>query len=101
MSVNGNPAEKSSRIGIPLVDTATGMQAEMGIMLALFERERSGKGQLVEVMLVDTAITLLHPLHENVLNREPSSRTGNGRHNIVSYTQFDIKINHVIILIHI
>src|SRR3546814_2098571 len=85
MSVNVNPAENSSRIGIPLVDTATGMQAAMGIMFALFERERSGKGQLVEVTLFDTAIALLHPHTANVLNGGKSSRTGNGHPNIVPY----------------
>src|SRR3546814_19222729 len=73
------------------------MQAAMGIMFALFERERSGKGQLVEVTLFDTAIALLHPHTANVLNGGKSSRTGNGHPNIVPYDLFDTNTTQLFI----
>ncbi|SEO15423.1 Crotonobetainyl-CoA:carnitine CoA-transferase CaiB [Gemmobacter aquatilis] len=88
MAVNGNPADDACRIGIPIVDTCTGMYGCMGILLALLERNRSGKGQMVEVTLYDTAIAMLHPHAANVLNGGKAIRTGNGHPNIVPYDLF-------------
>jgi crotonobetainyl-CoA:carnitine CoA-transferase CaiB-like acyl-CoA transferase len=88
MAVNGPPDIDACRIGIPIVDTCTGMYGCMGILLALLERNRSGKGQQVEVTLYDTAIAMLHPHVSNVLNGGRASRTGNGHPNIVPYDLF-------------
>jgi crotonobetainyl-CoA:carnitine CoA-transferase CaiB-like acyl-CoA transferase len=88
MAVNGPPDIDACRIGIPIVDTCTGMYGCMGILLALLERSLSGKGQQVEVTLYDTAIAMLHPHVSNVLNGGRASRTGNGHPNIVPYDLF-------------
>jgi crotonobetainyl-CoA:carnitine CoA-transferase CaiB-like acyl-CoA transferase len=88
MAVNGPPDIDACRIGIPIVDTCTGMYGCLGILLALLERNRSGKGQQVEVTLYDTAIAMLHPHVSNVLNGGRASRTGNGHPNIVPYDLF-------------
>lgn len=88
MSVNGEPAGEATRVGMPLVDTATGMYAALGIVLALLERQRSGKGQRLEATLYDTAIALLHPHVSNVVNGGAAPRTGNGHPNIVPYDLF-------------
>lgn len=60
----------------------------MGILLALLERNRSGKGQQVEVTLHDTAIAMLHPHASNVLNGGRAIHTCNGHPNIVPYDRF-------------
>lgn len=88
MAVNGPPDIDACRIGIPIVDTCTGMYGCMGILLALLERNRSGRGQQVEVTLYDTAIAMLHPHASNVLNGGRAIRTGNGHPNIVPYDLF-------------
>lgn len=88
MAVNGPPDIDACRIGIPIVDTCTGMYGCMGILLALLERNRSGRGQQVEVTLYDTAIAMLHPHVPNVLNGGRAIRTGNGHPNIVPYDLF-------------
>lgn len=88
MSINGEPEVDATRVGIPLVDTCTGMYGAMGILLALVERSRSGIGQLIEVTLYDTAIAMLHPHVSNVLYGGKSIRTGNGHPNIVPYDLF-------------
>jgi len=85
MSINGDPALDPVRIGIPLVDTSTGMNAVIGVLLALYEREKSGLGQSMEVTLFDTALGMLHPHTTNALNGGRSARTGNGHPNIVPY----------------
>lgn len=88
MAVNGPPEDDACRIGIPIVDTCTGMYGCMGILLALLERNRSGQGQSVEVTLFDTALAMLHPHAANVLNGGKAIRTGNGHPNIVPYDLF-------------
>src|SRR6195256_3139167 len=61
MSVNGDDASGPTRVGVPIIDLATGLSAACGILLSLSERERSGRGQLVDCSLYDTAMSLLHP----------------------------------------
>ena len=61
MSINGEPGGDPLRVGVPIVDMVTGMLAFSGILLALNERHTSGRGQLVDCSLLDTAVTLLHP----------------------------------------
>lgn len=65
MSVNGFPETGPARVGIPVVDVATGMNAAIAILLALAERSRSGRGQRAEVTLFDTALAMLHPHASN------------------------------------
>lgn len=88
MSVNGAPGDDATRVGMPIVDTSTGMHGAMGILLALMERMRSGQGQRIEVTLYDCAISMLHPHVSNVLYGGRAARTGNGHPNIVPYDLF-------------
>lgn len=99
MSINGDPTLDPVRIGIPLVDTTTGMNAAMGVLLALYEREKSGRGQSLEVTLFDTALGLLHPHTTNVLNGGQSARTGNGHPNIVPYDLYPTKTEKLFVAI--
>jgi crotonobetainyl-CoA:carnitine CoA-transferase CaiB-like acyl-CoA transferase len=99
MSINGDPALDPVRIGIPLVDTTTGMNAAMGVLLALYEREKSGKGQSIEVTLFDTALGMLHPHTTNALNGGRSARTGNGHPNIVPYDLYPTRTEKLFVAI--
>ncbi len=86
ISVNGSPDSGPVRVGIPLVDLGTGMNAVIGILMAINERHSSGKGQSVEVSLYDTGIQLQHPHAPNTLmsGKEPKL-TGNSHPNIAPY----------------
>jgi crotonobetainyl-CoA:carnitine CoA-transferase CaiB-like acyl-CoA transferase len=86
MSVNGPAGGEPTRIGLPVVDMVTGLNAVIGIAFALFERERSGKGQFVDTTLYDCALSLLHPHAANFfLNGRVPGRTGNAHPNIAPY----------------
>ncbi|MFN2944653.1 CoA transferase, partial [Escherichia coli] len=61
MSVNGEAGGDALRIGLPIVDMVTGLNAMAGILLALHERQVSGRGQSVDIALFDCGISLLHP----------------------------------------
>src|SRR5579862_9900500 len=58
MSLNGFPDGEPVRTGPPIVDMATGMSACNAILLALIARDRIGRGQQVEVALIDTAVAM-------------------------------------------
>jgi crotonobetainyl-CoA:carnitine CoA-transferase CaiB-like acyl-CoA transferase len=77
------------RVGLPVVDMVTGLNAVIGVLLALQERQRSGQGQFVEVALYDCGLTLLHPHAANWFGdgRIPG-RTGNAHPNIYPYDAF-------------
>jgi crotonobetainyl-CoA:carnitine CoA-transferase CaiB-like acyl-CoA transferase len=89
MSINGEAGGGPLRMGVPVVDVVTGLNAALGIMLALQERTRSGKGQFVEASLYDCGLSLLHPHSANYLlgGKEPI-RGGNAHPNICPYDTF-------------
>lgn len=86
MSVNGEPDGDPLRVGLPVVDMVTGMNAVIGVLLALHERGRSGRGQLINASLYDSGISLLHPHAANwFMNGKIPQRTGNAHPNIYPY----------------
>jgi formyl-CoA transferase len=59
MSITGLPGQGPVRVGIPVADLTAGMFLAHGIMVALFERERSGKGQWVHTSLLEAMVRML------------------------------------------
>jgi len=89
MSVNGERGGAPLRMGIPVIDIATGLHAVIGILLALQERERSGRGQSVEATLFDAGLSLMHPhLPNHFLSGKVAQRSGNAHPNICPYDAF-------------
>jgi len=89
MSVNGERGGEPLRVGLPVVDMVTGLNAVIGILMALNERERSGTGQFVEAALYDCGISLLHPHLPNFyLSGQVARRSGNAHPNICPYDTF-------------
>ncbi|MEO7159807.1 MAG: CoA transferase, partial [Polaromonas sp.] len=89
MSVNGEVGGEPLRVGLPVVDMVTGLNAALGVLLALQERERSGRGQFVEASLFDCGLSLLHPHAANWFgNGKRPTLTGNAHPNIYPYDAF-------------
>lgn len=89
MSINGDPQSGATRIGVPIVDLASGQASVNGILLALLERTRSGRGQFVDIALYDVALSLLHPPAANwFMSGRVPPLLGNGHPNIVPYDKF-------------
>lgn len=89
MAVNGEANGEPLRIGLPIVDMVTGLNAAIGILLALQERQRSGRGQFVEASLFDSALSLLHPHAANwFLDGKRPALSGNAHPNIYPYDSF-------------
>jgi formyl-CoA transferase len=59
MSITGPPGGGPWRVGIPVADLSAGLLAAQGVLVALFERERSGQGQWVHTSLLEAMIAML------------------------------------------
>ncbi|MDE2006334.1 MAG: CoA transferase [Rhodospirillales bacterium] len=98
MSVNGDAATGPMRLGTAIVDMGTGLYAATGILMALHERARSGRGQYLDMTLYDCGFSLLHPQAANhFLNGRRPVGTGNPHPNLVPYDKFPTRNGEIFI----
>jgi crotonobetainyl-CoA:carnitine CoA-transferase CaiB-like acyl-CoA transferase len=89
MSITGSPDMPPVRVGVAIADVATGMFAAQGISMALHARERTGRGQLVDVSMLDTVAALLtYQAGIYFATDVPPVRLGNRHPTIVPYETF-------------
>ena len=89
MSFTGEPDGGPMRFPIAIADMTTGMYAAMGILGALFARERSGRGDYLDMALFDSQLSWLANVGSSYLNAGVSpKRWGNAHPNIVPYQIF-------------
>ena len=95
-SVNGEPASGPTRLGIAIVDMGTGLFTAIAVLMAVVERERSGKGQYVDMTLYDCAVALMHPHVANYfLSGRVPGLTGNAHPNISPYDKYRTKTTDI------
>jgi crotonobetainyl-CoA:carnitine CoA-transferase CaiB-like acyl-CoA transferase len=89
MDVTGEPGRPPQKVGVAVADIVTGLYGLIGIQAALAERARSGRGQRVDVALLDSTIGILANQAMNHLagNLTPT-RMGNTHPNIAPYQEF-------------
>jgi formyl-CoA transferase len=98
VSVNGSPESDPVRIGVPVVDLATGMNACIGILMALYERNTSGKGQFIDATLYDSAIALHQPHAPNYFMAGLKPKlVGNSHGSLAPYANFPTKKGNIVI----
>jgi itaconate CoA-transferase len=86
----GTP-EAPSKVGISIADIATGMYAFSGILTALYDRERTGRGASVEVAMLDALGELaMQPAYFSRYGGEPPRRTGARHPSISPYGPFKV-----------
>ena len=87
-----------TRIGIPVSDVFTGVYSVVGILAALAEREKTGKGCYVDAALVDSTVGVLSNQAMNYLvSGNVPKRIGNAHANIVPYQVFPVADGHIIV----
>ena len=98
VSVNGATDSGPVRIGVPVVDLSTGMNACIGILMALYERNRSGKGQFVDITLYDSAVALQHPHAPNyfMAGQKPKLH-GNSHGSLAPYCNFPTRGRNIVV----
>jgi crotonobetainyl-CoA:carnitine CoA-transferase CaiB-like acyl-CoA transferase len=92
MSVTGEPDGAPMRVGVAIVDLVTGLYAGVAILGALQSRTRSGKGQRVDLSLLEACLSVMPNLTAGYLMAGVKpDRLGNGHPNTVPYKVFPTK----------
>ena len=98
MSVTGEAGGAPQRAGVPIADIITGMYASIAICAALAHRAETGKGQHLDLALLDSQIALLAYQNTNYFSTgKAPGRIGNLHPNIVPYQPFRASDGEVII----
>lgn len=91
MSITGPADGMPHKVGVAVVDLFTGLQLTIGIQAALRAREHTGRGQHVDVSLLDSALTMTANIGQNYLaNGKTPQRLGNAHQSIVPYQVFEV-----------
>lgn len=89
MSVTGPEDGEPYKVGVAIADITAGLFACNAILAALFEHQRSGKGQRIDISLLDSQVAWLANVGSNYLiSGEKPKRYGNAHPNIVPYQTF-------------
>jgi crotonobetainyl-CoA:carnitine CoA-transferase CaiB-like acyl-CoA transferase len=98
MDLTGMAGGEPTRIGIPVSDIFTGVYSVVGILAALAQREKTGKGCYVDAALVDSTVGILSNQAMNYLvSGNVPKRIGNAHANIVPYQVFPVADGHIIV----
>ena len=100
MSITGFPDQPPVRSGIPIADLAGGSFGAMGVLSALLARERTGKGQHIDISMLDCQISLLNYMATMYfLSGKNPERLGNAHFVHVPYNTFKTSDQHIIIAV--
>jgi len=90
MSLLGEDGRPPVRVGVSIIDIATGMWSVIGILAALQERQRTGRGGIVDTSLYETTLAWMTlPISAYLANGEIPTRHGSGIEQIVPYQAFE------------
>lgn len=89
MSITGSADGPPYRLGVAIADIVSGMFAAQGVTAALYARERTGRGQMVDVAMLDSVVALLtYQAGIYFANGAAPTRLGNRHPTIVPYETF-------------
>ncbi|MGW4728597.1 CaiB/BaiF CoA transferase family protein [Streptomyces shenzhenensis] len=96
----GSPGDGPLRTGVSVVDLMTGMYATSAVLAALFQRERTGEGQHIDITLLDVAVALNANQGSNYLvSGQVPQPIGNAHANLAPYEVFACSDGHLILAI--
>ena len=99
MSLMGEESRPPVRVGVSIVDSATGMWAAIGILAALQERNRTGKGAVVDTSLYECALSWVNIQIAGYLGAgQLPAREGSGAAQIVPYQAFRTRDGYIMML---
>lgn len=98
MSITGEPDGDPVKMGVSICDLTTGVYAANGIQAALLQRARTGKGQQVDIALLDCSVALLaNQASYQLMTGENPPRMGNAHAQVAPYGVFPVSDGHVIL----
>lgn len=100
MSVTGDPEQHPQKTGVAIIDVFTGVYASTAILAAIHDREKTGRGQQVDMALLDvgTAILANQSMNYFATGKAPK-RLGNAHPNLVPYQTFACSDGHIIVAV--
>ena len=100
MSITGDPDGHPQKVGVAVTDIFTGLYASSAILAAVHQRHCTGRGQQIDLALLDVAVatTANQAMNYLVTGKSPE-RLGNAHPNIVPYQVFECGDGHVIIAV--
>lgn len=100
MSITGEPDGNPIKMGVAFSDIFAGLHAVIGIQAALYHREKTGKGQHIDISLLDSQVAVLANQALNYLvGGQVPKRLGNAHPNIVPYQTFETSDGHIIMAV--
>lgn len=100
MSITGTDSNNPTRAGIPIGDLGGGMYGIIGVLTAIIERQRSGKGQHVDISMLDVQISLLNYMATmHFLSDEDPEPIGNSHFVHVPYNSYATRDGHIVIAV--
>jgi crotonobetainyl-CoA:carnitine CoA-transferase CaiB-like acyl-CoA transferase len=104
MSITGErddfPGGGPQKVGVAVADLMTGMYATVAVLAALAYREREGRGQYIDMALLDSQVAMIANMNMNYLaSGVVPKRYGNAHANIVPYQVFRSQDGHVILAV--
>ncbi len=98
MSVTGEPGGQPQKMGVAVTDILTGLYSVIAIEAALLQRARTGKGQQIDMALLDVATSSMANQAMNYLTTgTPPGQMGNAHMNLTPYQVFDCADGYIII----
>lgn len=100
MSITGEPDRPPAKAGMSIADLSTGLFAVYGILTALMAREKTGRGQVVDVSLLDGQVALLNYIATaHFMTGKVPGRMGSAHPSIVPYQAFPTQDQDIIIAV--
>ena len=100
MDLTGDPDGPPQKIGVALADIISGLYAVIGIQSALSLRERTGKGQHIDIALLDSMVGVLANQAQNLfVSGVAPRRMGNAHPNLAPYQPFPVADGHFILAV--
>lgn len=100
MDITGETDGSPCKVGVAFADIFTGLYGVIGVQAALAQRERTGKGERIDMSLLDCMVAVLANQAMNYLvTGIPPKRFGNEHPNIVPYQSFEVRDGYVVIAV--
>ena len=100
MDVTGFPETGPTKVGVAITDCIAALYAVQGILLALISRSQTGKGQLLDLALLDSAVSVLGlPAGIVAANGRSPGRRGNEHPSLAPYAPYPARDGHVIVAV--
>ena len=100
MSITGQPGSPPTRAGIPIGDLGGGLMGVIGVLSALLSRGQSGRGQHVDISMLDAQVSMLSYMATmHFLSGEIPGQLGNGHFVHVPYNTFPVSDGYIIIAV--